>query len=234
MAKHSKRFLEAKKLVDSGKVYELKEAIEILKQMPSAKFDETVEVSCKLNVDPRKSDQMVRGSCVLPHGTGKKIKVLVFCKSDKAKEAIDAGADYAGLEEYIKKIQEGWLDFQYCIASPDVMRDVGKLGKILGPRGLMPSPKTGTVTPNIASAVKQAKQGKVNFKMDKFGVVHVGVGKISFPQQHLEENIRAFLEALIASKPQTAKGVFINSCYICKTMSPSLKINWQNELRQKS
>jgi len=232
--KRSKRYLECLKLVDKNKLYSLKEAIEVLKKMPKTKFDETVEVSCKLNVDPRKSEQMVRGSCIFPHGTGKKIRVLVFCKGDKEKEALEAGADYAGLEEYIKKIQEGWLEFDYCVATPDCMPQVGKLGRILGPRGLMPSSKTGTVTQNIAFAVKQAKQGKVDFKMDKFGCVHIGIGKISFDEDKLYENAKAFLEALLASKPAEVKGNLIKSCYMSKTMSPALKIDWQNEVSKVS
>ncbi len=228
--RRSKRYLECLKLIDKNKIYSLKEAVEILKKMPGAKFDETVEISCKLNVDPRKSEQMVRGSCIFPHGTGKKVRVLVFCKGDKEKKALEAGADYVGLEEYVKKIQEGWLEFDYCIATPQVMPQVGKLGKILGPRGLMPSAKTGTVTQNIEFAVKQAKQGKVDFKMDKFGCVHIGIGKISFDKDKLYENAKVFLKALLVSKPAEVKGNLIKSCHICKAMSPALKIDWQNEV----
>ncbi len=232
--RHSRRYSQALELLDREKTYSLKEAVQALKNVPKSKFDETVEISCKLGVDPRKSDQMVRGSVVLPHGTGREVKVLVFCKGEKEREAREAGADFVGLEEYIKKIEGGWFDFDCCIASPDVMREIGKLGRILGPRGLMPSGKTGTVTQNIAFAVKQAKQGKVDFKMDKFGVVHCGVGKISFPEDGIVDNARAFLEALLNSKPPTVKGELIKSCYICTTMSPSLKVDWKNEVGKTS
>jgi len=224
--KRSKRYQEAVKLVDKNKVYTIEEALEVLKKMPHPKFDETVEISCKLNVDPRKSDQMVRGSVSLPHGTGKKVKVLVFCEPEKEKEAKEAGADFVGGQDLIDKIQkENWLDFDYCISTPTMMRFVSKLGRILGPRGLMPSPKTGTVTNNLAQAIKEAKQGKVDFRMDKTGCIHAGVGKISFPLEHLKENIKVFLDTLNSLRPQAVKGEFIKSIYLSLTMSPALKIS---------
>jgi large subunit ribosomal protein L1 len=223
--KRSKRYLEALKLVEKDKVYSPEEAIEIFKKMSSTKFDQTLEFSCKLNVDPRQSDQMVRGSVILPHGTGKKVKVLVFCEPEKEKEAKEAGADFVGGQELIDKIsKENWLDFDYCISTPSMMRFVSKIGKILGPRGLMPSTKTGTVTENISAAVKEVKKGKVNFRMDKFGCIHVGLGKISFSKEALLDNLKAFIEVLKSLKPQAVKGEFIKSSYLSTTMSPSLKI----------
>lgn len=225
----SKRYLDAIKLVDETKVYSIEEAIEILKKVPACKFDETLELSCKLNVDPKQSEQMVRGSLVLPQGLGKKIKVLVFCEPEKEEQAKDAGADYVGSQDIIDKIlKEGWFDFDYCIATSAVMKLVSKLGKVLGPRGLMPSPKTGTVTENITMAVKEAKRGKIDFRMDKFGCIHAGLGKISFSQDALRQNVRSFLDALIASRPQSVKGEFIKSIYLSLTMSPSLKIRTMN------
>jgi large subunit ribosomal protein L1 len=223
--KRSKRYLEATKLVDKNKIYSAEEAIEILKKLPHVKFDETVEFSCKLNVDPRQSDQMVRGSAFLPNGTGKKVRVLVFCEPEKEKEAKEAGADFVGGQELIDKIsKEGWLEFDCCISTPSMMKLVSRLGKILGPRGLMPSTKTGTVTENIAAAVKEIKKGKVDFRMDKFGCIHAGLGKISFSKEALLENLNAFLEALKGCRPQAVKGEFIKSGYLSTTMSPSLRI----------
>ncbi|OQX88376.1 MAG: 50S ribosomal protein L1 [Candidatus Omnitrophica bacterium 4484_70.2] len=222
----SRRYLKAKQRVERNKVYDLKEALQILKEMPHPKFDETVEISCKLNVDPRKSDQMVRGSVSLPYGIGKKVKVLVFCEPEKEKEAKDAGADFVGGEDLIEKIQkENWLEFDYCISTPAMMKLVSRLGRILGPRGLMPSPKTGTVTNNLAQAVKEAKQGKVDFRMDKTGCIHVGVGKISFPVEHLVENIKTFLDILRSLRPAAVKGEFIKSIYLSLTMSPGLRVS---------
>lgn len=225
MAKTSKRFNQILEIVDTKRTYTIKEAIETLKEIPHPKFDETVEVSCKLNVDPKKSDQMVRGSVVLPHGLGKKIKVLVFAKGEKEKEAQAAGADYVGNEDLIAKIQSGWLDFDVAIATPDMMREVGKLGKILGPRGLMPSPKVGTVTDQLEKAIKEAKSGKLDFKVDRTGVVNVGVGKISFPVEHLVENINTFIDALYRAKPASARGQYIKKMVISTTMGPGLKID---------
>jgi len=221
----SKRYRKAQELVNKDKIYSFDEAVEILKAIPQAKFDESVEVSGKLGADPKQSDQVIRGSVVLPHGTGKKVRVLVFCESQKEEEAKEAGADYIGSEEIVNKIlKEGWIGFDCCISAPSMMRMVSKLGKFLGPRGLMPSPKIGTVTENIAYAVKEAKRGKIDFRMDKLGCVHVGVGKISFTKEALTENIKTFVDALAASRPSAVKGDFIKELYLCTTMSPSLRI----------
>lgn len=225
MRRKGKRYLEATKLLDKGKMYPLEEAVEVLKIFPHPKFDETIEVSCKLNVDPRKSDQMVRGSVVLPHGTGKKVKVLVFCEPEKEQEAKDSGADYVGGQDLADKIiKENWLDFDYCVSTPQMMKIVSKLGRVLGPRGLMPSPKTGTVTDNISFAIKEAKKGKIDFRLDKTGCIHAGIGKISFPKEALIENIRAFCGALLSARPAAAKGDFIKSIYLSLTMGPGIKI----------
>lgn len=222
---HSKRYLEAKKMVEEDKVYPLSEAIELLKSMPKLKFDETVEISGKLGADPKQSDQMVRGSVVLPHGTGKQMKVLVFCEPEKENDAKEAGADYIGSQETIDKIlKEGWVDFDCCISTPSMMRSVSKLGKFLGPRGLMPSPKTGTVTENITHAISEAKRGKIDFRMDKLSCIHIGVGKLSFSSQDLLENVKAFVDALAAAKPSAVKGDFIGNLYLSATMGPVVKI----------
>ena len=223
--KRSKKYIEAKKLVEEGKAYSIDAAVELLKSMPKVKFDQTVELSGKLGIDPKQSDQMVRGSVVLPHGTGKEIKVLVFCEPEKEKDAKSAGADFIGSEDVINKILKGgWTGFDCCIATPSMMRSVSKLGRFLGPRGLMPSPKTGTVTDNVAYAIGEAKRGKIDFRVDKLGCIHVGVGKISFGQKALVENINAFVKALAASRPQSLKGDFIKSVHVSATMSPSLRI----------
>jgi len=223
--KRSKRYKESAKLTDQDKAYTLEEAVEILKSMKHTKFDETIEISGKLGVDPKQSDQMIRGTVVLPHGIGKTVKVLVFCESDKEKEARDAGADYIGSEETINKIlKDGWLDFDSCISTPSMMKSVSKLGKFLGPRGLMPSPKTGTVTDNVSYAVGEAKRGKIDFRIDKFGCIHVGLGKISFEKDKLLENVTSFVEALRSSRPQSVKGDFITNLYLSTTMSPSIKV----------
>jgi large subunit ribosomal protein L1 len=223
--KRGKKYQQALKLVDKNKIYSLEEAINILKDMSYFKFDQTLEISCKLNVDPKKSDQMVRGSVVLPHGTGKAIRVLVFCEPEKEKEAKEAGADFVGGQDLADKIlKENWLDFDYCISTPQMMKVVSRLGRILGPRGLMPSPKTGTVTENISFAVSEAKKGKISFRMDKFGCIHAGVGKLSFSKQALTENVKVFLDALNSFRPSTVKGNFIKSVYLSLTMSPSIRI----------
>lgn len=223
--RRSKRYEQAVKLVDQKKTYSIEQAVDILKSMPHVKFDETVEVSSKLGVDPKEADQLVRGSVVLPAGTGKTIKILVFCESEKEKEAKDAGADYIGSEEISDKIlKDGWSDFDCCISTPAQMRLVSKLGKVLGPRGLMPSPKTGTVTENISHAIKEAKRGKIDFRMDKFACIHVGVGKISFSRESLIVNIRALIDAILAAKPQSVKGDYVKSLYLSTTMSPSLRV----------
>jgi len=223
--KRSKRYKEADTKREYGKIYGLEDAIEALLSMPRVKFDESLEVSCKLGVDPRQSEQMVRGSIVLPHGIGKTIKVLVFCEPDKESEAKSAGADHIGTKDIIEKItKDGWLDFDYCISTPGMMREVSKLGKVLGPRGLMPSPKTGSVTPNVAYAIKEAKRGKIDFRMDKLACVHVGVGKLSFKKQALVENVRAFIDALVAAKPAASKGEYFKEYHLSCTMSPSVKV----------
>jgi len=231
MVRLSKRYKTAKSMIENKKEYTIEEAVSILKEFPPAKFDETVEVSCKLNVDPKKSDQMVRGSVVMPNGLGKNVKVLVFCKSEREKEAHDAGADFVGAEDLVEKIKSGWLDFDIVITTPDMMREVGKIGKILGPRGLMPSPKNGTVTDQISRVVKESKSGKLDFRMDRTGNINVGVGKISFAKESLVENIRFFLNALAKTKPASAKGEFVKSVSVSTTMGPGLVISFREAVK---
>ncbi|MCS7181229.1 MAG: 50S ribosomal protein L1 [bacterium] len=221
----SKRYSALLEKVDRTKIYELDEAIEVLKGLHSTKFDESVDLSIKLGVDPKKLQQPVRGSVVLPYGTGKEIKVLVFTSGENLKKAIEAGADYAGGSEIAEKIKNGWLDFDYVIATPDMMKVVAPLGKILGPRGLMPNPKTGTVTDNVENAVKEAKKGKVDFKMDKDGNIHFSVGKISFTNDKLKENIISAIAAVLSVKPSGIRGTYIKSIHLSLTMSPSIKLN---------
>ncbi|MCS7338630.1 MAG: 50S ribosomal protein L1 [Verrucomicrobiae bacterium] len=222
----SKRYKKALELVDKDKAYPLGTAVELLTKMPKAKFDETVELAFKLNVDPKQTDQTVRGTVTLPHGTGKTVRVLVFAKSgDAAEAARAAGADYVGFEDLIKKCQEGWADFDVAIATPEAMTEVRKLGKILGPRGLMPNPKTGTVTDDVAKAVKEVKAGRVEFKVDKGGNVHVPVGKLSFGPAKLVENARAVIEAVAKARPAALKGTYIRNCTISATMSPGLRLD---------
>lgn len=221
----SKRYLSLLEKVDRNKTYNIDEAIEILKGLHSTKFDETVELSIKLGVDPKKLTSPIRGSVVLPHGTGKSVKVLVFATGENMKKAQDAGADYVGGSELAEKIKNGWLDFDYVISTPDMMKVVAPLGKILGPRGLMPNPKTGTVTENVESAVKEAKKGKLDFKMDRDGNIHVPVGKISFPNEKLKENIIAVLSSVLSVKPSGIKGTYIKSMHLSLTMSPSVKLD---------
>lgn len=225
MGRPSKRTREIAKKLDVQRTYSLKEAIDILKSCLPVKFDQTVEVSLKLGVDPRRSDQGVRGTVSLPNGTGKTMRILVFAKGDKVKEALSAGADYAGHEELLEKVNGGWTDFDAVIATPDMMRDVGKLGKVLGPRGLMPTPKAGTVTTDIAKAIQELKGGKIEFKIDRHGVINNGVGKLSFETQKLEQNIEAFLVAIQRAKPASAKGHYLKSFVVSSTMGPGLKIN---------
>ncbi len=223
--RRSKRYKQALELIDKAKLYSLEEVVDVLKSFPPLKFDETVEISCKLNADPKKPEQMVRSSVILPHGTGKKIKVLVFCEPEKEKEAKDAGADFVGGQDLIDKIsKENWLNFDSCISTPGMMRIVSKIGRILGPRGMMPSPKTGAVTDNIAGAVKEAKTGKIEFRMDKLSCLAVGVGKLSFSKENLLNNMKAFLESLHSVKSQGIKGEFIKTIYVSSTMSPSLRL----------
>jgi len=223
-----KKLSAVKEKLDLLKEYSLEEAIDILKENSYTKFDETVEMAINLGVDPRKSDQVVRGSVVLPNGTGKKVRVLVFAKGEKEKEARDAGADYVGAEDLVEKIQQGWLEFDRAIATPDMMSQVGKLGKILGPRGLMPNPKLGTVTFDVARAVKEAKAGKIEYRTDKAGVVHVPLGKVSFERDKIVENAIAVLKSVIKAKPPTSKGKYIKKVALSSTMGPGLKIDISN------
>lgn len=228
MAKQGKKYLEAVKLVDSDAQYEPSEAVELVKKMATAKFDETVEVAVRLGVDPKKQDQAVRGVVVMPHGTGKTRRVLVFAKGDKAKEAENAGADFVGDQDYINKIQQGWLDFDVCVATPDMMGEVGKLGRILGGKGLMPNPKAGTVTFEVTKAVQEIKAGKIEYRLDKTGQIHAPIGKVSFDAEKLNDNLRALLEALVRAKPASAKGVYLKNIAISSTMGPSVKVNTQS------
>lgn len=223
--KLTKKQKEISKKVDLKKEYKIAEAVSILKQFSKAKFDESVDIAVKLGVDPKHADQVVRGTVSLPYGTGKSVKVLVIAKPDKQDEAKEAGADYVGFEDYLQKIQEGWTDIDVIIASPDVMSELGKLGKILGPRGLMPNPKSGTVTPNVGQAVKEVKAGKIDFRVDKSGIVHSIVGKASFDENKLKENIIAFLNTIIKLKPAAAKGTYIKSIAISSTMGPGVLID---------
>lgn len=225
MGRPSKRIREIAKALDPLKIYNVKDAIDILKKCPPVKFDQSVEVSLKLGVDPRRSDQSVRGTVSLPNGTGKTIKILVFAKGDKVKEALAAGADYAGHDELLEKVNGGWTDFDAVIATPDMMREVGKLGKVLGPRGLMPTPKAGTVTTDIAKAIQELKAGKIEFKLDRNGVISNGVGKISFSSEQLMENIQAYITAIQRAKPASAKGQYMKSLVVSSTMGPGLKLD---------
>lgn len=225
MAQHGKKMLEARSKLEQGKRYELREALHMVKEIAFAKFDESVEMAVGLGVNPRHADQMVRGSVVLPHGVGKVQRVLVFAKGDKEREAQEAGADYVGGEELAQKITEGWLDFDRTAATPDMMAIVGKLGKILGPRGLMPNPKTGTVSPEIGRVVREIKAGKVEFRVDRAGIVHAGIGKVSFPLESLEENAQALLETLSRLKPATSKGKYMKSIALSSTMGPGVKVD---------
>lgn len=224
---HSKRFAKAKATVAkrAPRPVDLKTAISVLKGVTPAKFNETMELAVRLGVDPRKADQMVRGTVVLPHGVGKSVRVLVFAKGEKEKEARESGADYVGCEDLMEKIQQGWLEFDRAIATPDVMGQVGKLGKILGPRGLMPNPKTGTVTFEIARAVKEFKAGKIEYRVDKAGIVHAPFGKVSFSEDQLAENASVLLEALVRAKPPTSKGKFLKGIFISSTMGPAVQID---------
>ncbi len=225
MAKHGKRYIEAKKKIETGKAYPVEEAIKLVLDTATAKFDETVEVAVNLGVDPRHADQMVRGSVVLPHGTGKQVRILVFAQGEKEKEAKDAGADYVGGDELIQKIEQGWLDFDKVVATPDMMSKVAKLGRILGPRGLMPSTKTGTVTFDVAKAIKELKGGKIDFKVDKGGVVHAPIGKVSFGSEKLIDNFKALMETIARLKPSSAKGTYIKGVTVSSTMGPGVKID---------
>jgi len=233
MPKHSRRYIEARRLVDRLKYYSLDEAIELVKKTATAKFDETVELHLSTSIDYRKPEQHIRGTISLPHGTGKTIKVLVFAKGDKAREAQEAGADYVGAEDLVEKIEkEGFLDFDVAIATPDMMRIIGRLGRILGPRGLMPSPKSGTVTNEIGDAVREFKKGRVEVRTDKTGNLHIPVGKASFENEKLKENIIAAVDQIMAMKPQGVKGQFIKKAVLASTMGPGIKLNLNELLRK--
>ncbi len=225
MAKRGKKYLEAAKLVDSNKKYSLDEAVELVKKTSTVKFDATVEAAFTLNIDPRKAEQNLRGAVSLPHGTGKTVRVLVIARGAKAKEALDAGADYAGDAEYLEKIKMGWFEFDMIIATPDMMGELGKLGRVLGPKGLMPNPKTGTVTMNIEQTVKEFKAGKVEYRTDKVGNIQVPVGKVSFSDEALKENIQAIYRQLLRIKPSTVKGVYVLSANVTSTMGPGVKVD---------
>jgi len=228
MAKKGKKYQDAAKLINRAELYDIEPAFELLPKTATAKFDETVEVHFKMGLDGRHADQQIRGAVVLPHGTGKSKKVLVFAKGDKAHEAEDAGADYVGAEELAQKIQqESWFDFDAVIATPDMMGVVGRLGRILGPKGLMPNPKSGTVTMNVAQAIGEIKAGKVEYRLDKSNIVHTSIGKASFGSQKLQENFMALLEAIIKAKPAAAKGQYIRSASVATTMGPGIKLNPQ-------
>ncbi|MDI3310088.1 MAG: 50S ribosomal protein L1 [Thermoanaerobacterium sp.] len=229
--KHGKKYLDSVKLIDKTRLYDANEAVDLVLKTAKAKFDETVDLSVRLGVDPRHADQQVRGTVILPHGTGKTVRVLVFAKGDKAKEAEAAGAEYVGAEELVSKIQnENWFDYDVVIATPDMMGVVGRLGKILGPKGLMPNPKAGTVTFDIEKAVKDVKAGKIEYRVDKNSIIHVPIGKVSFGQEKLVENFKTIMDAIIRSKPAAAKGQYLRSVVLSSTMGPGIKVNPQRIL----
>jgi len=228
----SKRMLEIKKKIDKQKLYTLKEAIELLKELKKTKFDESVELHVNLGIDPKQSSQIVRGAVVLPHGTGKKVRVCVLAKGEKLKEAEQSGAEYYGSEELIEKIAKGWTDFDVLIATPDMMKDLAKLGKILGPKGLMPNPKTGTVTNEIIKTVEEVKKGRIEFRNDSYGIIHCMVGKLSFDTEKLVDNIHAVIDAIIKLKPPQAKGTYLKKIYLSSTMGPAIQINPNEFLRK--
>ncbi|AFK86016.1 50S ribosomal protein L1 [Thermoanaerobacterium aotearoense SCUT27] len=226
--KHGKKYLDSVKLIDKTRLYDANEAVDLVLKTAKAKFDETVDLSVRLGVDPRHADQQVRGTVILPHGTGKTVRVLVFAKGDKAKEAEAAGAEYVGAEELVTKIQnENWFDYDVVIATPDMMGVVGRLGKVLGPKGLMPNPKAGTVTFDIEKAVKDVKAGKIEYRVDKNSIIHVPIGKVSFGQEKLVENFKTIMDAIIRSKPAAAKGQYLRSVVLSSTMGPGIKVNPQ-------
>ena len=224
--KKGKRYVEASKLVEAGKAYEIEEAFDIIGKMPKTKFDQTVELHVRLGVDSKHADQQVRGTVVLPNGTGKSQKVLVFAKGDKAKEAEAAGADFVGAEELIPKIEkENWFDYDVIVATPDMMGIIGRLGRVLGPKGLMPNPNSGTVTMDVTKAVSEIKSGKVEYRLDKTNIIHLGIGKVSFGTKKLTENYETIMEAIIKARPAAAKGQYVKSVYVTTTMGPSININ---------
>ena len=224
--KKGKRYVEAAKLIEKSSVYDLEEAVSLVKKSASAKFDETIEAHFRLGVDGRHADQQVRGAVVLPHGTGKTVKVLVFAKGDKVDEALAAGADYAGGDELVPKIQnDGWLDFDVVVATPDMMGVVGRLGRVLGPKGLMPNPKAGTVTMDVTKAVNDIKAGKIEYRLDKSNIIHVPIGKASFSEEQLADNFQTLIDAIVKAKPSAAKGQYLRSVVIASTMGPGVKLN---------
>ncbi len=224
--KHGKKYVDSAKKVDSAKLYDVEEAVALAVETKTAKFDETVEVHVRLGVDSRHADQQVRGAVILPNGTGKKVRVLVFAKGDKVDAAQAAGADYIGDADTVAKIMnEGWMDFDVVVATPDMMGTIGRLGKVLGPRGLMPSPKAGTVTQDVAKAVEEAKAGKIEYRLDKTNIIHCPIGKVSFGAEKVGENFKALLEAIVKAKPESAKGQYIKSCVVATTMGPGVKVN---------
>lgn len=224
MARHGKKYREKVALVDREKRYSVDDAVKLLRELRYAKFDETVQLDIRLGVDPRNADQQVRGTVALPHGTGKKVRVAVFAQGDKAREATEAGADVVGGDDLVKRIQEGFLDFDAAISTPDMMRVVGRLGKVLGPRGMMPNPKVGTVTMDVAGAVEALKAGQVEYRLDRYAIVHVPVGKSTFSDEQLADNIKALLDALAKAKPSAAKGTYMKSVALSSTMSPAIRI----------
>ncbi|MFQ6617337.1 MAG: 50S ribosomal protein L1 [Fidelibacterota bacterium] len=228
--RRSRRYRESLAKVDRNKEYNVEEGIKLVKELSNSKFDESFEISINLGVDPKHADQIVRGTVSLPHGTGKERKVLVLVKGTKQKEAKEAGADYVGFEEYINKIKEGWTDVDVIIATPDVMGDVGKLGRILGPRGLMPNPKSGTVTDNVEKAVREVKSGRIDFRVDRYGIIHSSMGKVSFEAEKILENFREFLRVILRLKPSTAKGQYLKKITFSSTMGPGVKIERQSVL----
>lgn len=227
MVQRSKRFKQIEKSVDLERVYSVPEAIALLKQCPSVKFDQSLEISIKSTVDVKKSDQLVRGTVVLPHGLGKNVRVLVFARGDKKQAALDAGAAYAGAEEYLEEVKKGWADFDAVVSTPDMMRDVGRLGKILGPRGLMPSPRAGTVTMDVVTAVKELLAGRIEFKVDKNALINNALGKLSFSSENLSENVKTYFSAVMKAKPSTVKGVYLQAATLSSTMGPGVKISLQ-------
>lgn len=225
MAKISKKRKAAESKVDSEKLYSLEEAMNLVKEVNTAKFNASIDVHVRLGVDPRKADQALRGTVSLPHGTGKTKRVLVFCTPDKVDEATAAGADFVGLDEYVQKVQDGWLDFDVVIATPTVMAKIGRIARVLGPRGLMPNPKTGTVTLNVADAISEVKKGKISFRVDKYGIIHSSVGRVNFTGEQLTDNANELLGTLVKMKPSTAKGIYMKSVTVASTMSPGIKID---------
>ncbi len=227
MTKLTKNRKLALSKIEDGKVYSIDEAAALVKEMTTTKFDASVDVDVRLGVDPRKANQMVRGVCTLPHGSGKQVRVLVLCTPDKETEAKEAGADFVGLDEYIEKIKGGWTDVDVIITMPSIMAKVGALGRVLGPRGLMPNPKSGTVTMDVAKAVKEVKAGKIDFKVDKTGIVHASIGKVSFDAEKIVDNVKEFLNVIVRLKPSTAKGTYVKSVYLSSTMSPGVHVDFK-------